>query len=180
MSKRSDHDLKQMIEDWQGRQPEPVVRSLLKRTLDELRVARDRLNQNPNNSSRPSGSMAPWLRGDAPSEGVTSLAQEQAQEPEEQEEEDQDRQETTQEASTAPSSPSPSPKTNGTQDSRTEPPAKDASTKALATPEAITPPLSVRDGPKVPQVMVACKSLHPPNSKKSTPPTVPRASVYLP
>ena len=110
MSKLSDHDLKQMSEDWQGRQPEPVVRSLLKRTLDELRVARDRLNQNPNNSSRPSGSMAPWLRGDAPSEGVTSLAQVQ----EEQKEEDQDSVETMQEASTAPP-----PKTNGTQDSRT-------------------------------------------------------------
>jgi hypothetical protein len=50
MSKLSDHDLKQMSEDWQGRQPGPVIRSLLKRTLDELRVARDRLNQNPNNS----------------------------------------------------------------------------------------------------------------------------------
>jgi hypothetical protein len=63
-----------MSEDWQHRQSEPVVRSLLKRTLDELRVARDRLNQNPNNSSRPSGSMAPWQRSDDLSKAVTGLA----------------------------------------------------------------------------------------------------------
>ena len=60
MANLSDFDLRQMDEDWQSRQPEAVVRSLLTRTLDDLRVARDRLNQNPNNSSRPSGSMPPW------------------------------------------------------------------------------------------------------------------------
>ena len=60
MANLSDFDLRQMDGDWQSRQPEAVVRSLLTRTLDDLRVARDRLNQNPNNSSRPSGSMPPW------------------------------------------------------------------------------------------------------------------------
>jgi hypothetical protein len=64
MANLSDYDLKQMDEAWQGRQPEPVVRSLLKRTLDDLRVARDRLNQNSTNSSRPSGSMPPWQGAD--------------------------------------------------------------------------------------------------------------------
>jgi hypothetical protein len=59
----SDHDLKQMDEAWQTGQPEPVVRDLLGRALEDLRVARDRLNQTPKNSSRPSGSMPPWQRG---------------------------------------------------------------------------------------------------------------------
>jgi len=57
------HDLLQMDEDWQGAQPDRVVRGLLKRALEDLRVARDRLNQTPANSSRPSGSMPPWQRG---------------------------------------------------------------------------------------------------------------------
>jgi hypothetical protein len=35
------------------------------RTLEDLRVARDRLNQNASNSSRPPGSMPPWQRGEA-------------------------------------------------------------------------------------------------------------------
>ncbi len=60
MANLSDFDHRQMDGDWQSRQPEAVVRSLLTRTLDDLRVARDRLNQNPKNSSRPSGSMPPW------------------------------------------------------------------------------------------------------------------------
>jgi hypothetical protein len=59
----SDHDLKQMDEAWQTGQPEPVVRDLLGRALEDLRVARDRLKQTPKNSSRPSGSMPPWQRG---------------------------------------------------------------------------------------------------------------------
>lgn len=53
-----------MDEAWQDKLPEPKIRNLLKRTLEDLRVARDRLNQNPGNSSRPSGSMPPWLGGD--------------------------------------------------------------------------------------------------------------------
>ncbi len=65
MKNISDHDLSQMDEVWQANLSEPTVRSLLTRTLDELRVARDRLNQNPDNSSRPPGSMPPWQSGDA-------------------------------------------------------------------------------------------------------------------
>jgi transposase len=63
MANLSDHDLKQMDEAWQSGQPEPVLRGLLKRALDDLRTARDRLNQRPDNSSRPPGSMPPWQRG---------------------------------------------------------------------------------------------------------------------
>ena len=62
MVKLSDHDLKQMDAAWVGAQPEGVVRQALGRALEDLRTARDRLNQNPGNSSRPSGSMPPWER----------------------------------------------------------------------------------------------------------------------
>ena len=68
----SDHDLKQMDEAWQTGQPEPVVRDLLGRALEDLRVARDRLNQTPKNSSRPSGSMSPWLSGTGDASGNAS------------------------------------------------------------------------------------------------------------
>lgn len=61
----SDHDLRQMDLGWQEHQSEPTVRRLLARALDDLRTARDRLNQRPDNSSRPSGSMPPWQRGRA-------------------------------------------------------------------------------------------------------------------
>ena len=63
MPNLSDHDIKQMDEIWQSAQSESVVRSLLIRTLEDLRIARDRLNQNASNSSRPPGSMPPWQRG---------------------------------------------------------------------------------------------------------------------
>ena len=62
MPNLSDHDLQQMDPAWQAGQPEPVVRGLLQRALEDLRVARDRLNQTPTNSSRPPSSMPPWQR----------------------------------------------------------------------------------------------------------------------
>ncbi|MGP8329785.1 MAG: hypothetical protein ACT6FF_05660, partial [Methanosarcinaceae archaeon] len=39
------------------------LRHLSKKILDDLKEARDRLNQTPENSSRPSGSFAPWEKG---------------------------------------------------------------------------------------------------------------------
>lgn len=60
MARLSDHDLRQMSEEWVASQSEPVIRGLVGRLLEDLRVARDRLNQSPQNSSRPSGSMPPW------------------------------------------------------------------------------------------------------------------------
>lgn len=78
MANLSDHDLLQMDEVWQGKLSEPKVRTLLKRTLEDLRVARDRLNQNPGNSSRPPGSMPPWQCGDATAKDTAkALADEQ-------------------------------------------------------------------------------------------------------
>ena len=50
MPNLSDHDIRQMDEAWQSAQSESVVRSLLMRTLEDLRVARDRLGQNSSNS----------------------------------------------------------------------------------------------------------------------------------
>ena len=63
MPNLSDHDLKQMDEAWQRHQSDETVRGLLARALEDLRLARDRLNQTPDNSSRPPGSMPPWQRG---------------------------------------------------------------------------------------------------------------------
>ena len=74
MANLTDHDLRQMDPTWQQRQPEETVRGLLARALDDLRQARERLNQNPTNSSRPSGSMEPWRRADAHKVGVDEAA----------------------------------------------------------------------------------------------------------
>ena len=74
MSNLSDHDLRQMDPTWQQRQPEETVRGLLARALDDLRQARDRLKQDPTNSSRPSGSMEPW-RGSGAAEAEVSASQ---------------------------------------------------------------------------------------------------------
>jgi transposase len=77
MANLSDHDLLQMDEVWQGKLSESKVRTLLKRTLEDLRAARDRLNQNPGNSSRPPGSMPPWQCRDAGAKDTaTALADE--------------------------------------------------------------------------------------------------------
>jgi transposase len=62
MPQFSPHDLRQMDQDWQDAQPESVVRQLLKRGLEDLRAANDRLARNPGNSSRPPGSMPSWER----------------------------------------------------------------------------------------------------------------------
>lgn len=75
MPNLSDHDLRQMDEAWQGAQPQTVLRGLLKRTLEDLRAARDRLNQTQANSSRPPGSMPPWQRGGVGSEATRGDAQ---------------------------------------------------------------------------------------------------------
>ena len=78
MANLSDHDLLQMDEAWQGKLSEPKLRMLLKRTLEDLRAARDTLNQNPGNSSRPPDSMPPWQCGDAGAKDTaTALADEQ-------------------------------------------------------------------------------------------------------
>ncbi len=58
-----DHDLKQIDRAYlETLEPDKLVEVSLK-LLEELKEARDRLNQTPQNSSRPSGSFAPWEGG---------------------------------------------------------------------------------------------------------------------
>ena len=55
-----DHDLKQFNREYfTSLAPEQLV-GLAEKLLNDLRDARDRQNQTPQNSSRPSGSYAPW------------------------------------------------------------------------------------------------------------------------
>ena len=54
------HDLRQFDEHWLCQLPLPQLQPVAIRLLSELRIARDRLNQNPENSSRPSSSRNPW------------------------------------------------------------------------------------------------------------------------
>ena len=55
-----DHDLKQFNREYfTSLSPEQLV-GLAEKLLNDLRDARDRQNQTPQNSSRPSGSYAPW------------------------------------------------------------------------------------------------------------------------
>ena len=58
----TDHDLSQIDHDTLDALPEGSLRGLSKRLLDDLKEARERLNQTPENSSRPSGSMPPWYK----------------------------------------------------------------------------------------------------------------------
>ena len=55
-----DHDLKQLNREYfTALSPEQLL-NLAEKLLNDLRDARDRQNQTPQNSSRPSGSYAPW------------------------------------------------------------------------------------------------------------------------
>jgi hypothetical protein len=63
--KIKDHDLRQLDEErlrgLQEKDPAALLR-LTTRLVDDLKEARERLNQNSSNSSRPSGSHDPWFR----------------------------------------------------------------------------------------------------------------------
>ena len=60
-----DHDLRQLNEKrlqvLQAKDPAALLK-LTNQLLNDLKEARERLNQNPSNSSRPPGSQDPWLR----------------------------------------------------------------------------------------------------------------------
>lgn len=64
--KLSEHDLKQIDKDTLLGLSLEQLAPLAIMFLDDLKEARDRLNQNSNNSSRPSGSMPPWESGKEP------------------------------------------------------------------------------------------------------------------
>ena len=58
--KLKDHDLKQIDKEYlKGLPPEKLL-EVSGKLLEDLKEARDRLNQTPENSSRPSGSFAAW------------------------------------------------------------------------------------------------------------------------
>ncbi len=58
----SDHDLQQIDEDYIRPLMEDKLRVLALKLATDLKEARDRLNQNPENSSRPPSTRAPWER----------------------------------------------------------------------------------------------------------------------
>jgi len=58
----SEHDLKQLDEETIGSLQAESLRTLSLKLLADLKEARDRLNQCPENSSRPPSSRAPWER----------------------------------------------------------------------------------------------------------------------
>lgn len=60
--KLSQHDLRQLDDGYLQRLPEAALRSLSLTLLADLKEAQERLQQNPNNSSRPPSSRAPWDR----------------------------------------------------------------------------------------------------------------------
>ena len=61
----SDHSLSQLDEAYVQTLDEGSLRGLLLRALEDLKEARERLRQNPTNSSRPPSSQAPWDRPSA-------------------------------------------------------------------------------------------------------------------
>jgi transposase len=62
----SEHSLRQLDRAYLDALDEAALRALSARLLDDLKEARDRLNQGPENSSRPPSSRAPWERGASP------------------------------------------------------------------------------------------------------------------
>ncbi|WP_295608819.1 DUF6444 domain-containing protein, partial [uncultured Lamprocystis sp.] len=60
--KLSQHDLRQLDDGYLQRLPEAALRALSLTLLADLKEAQERLQQNPNNSSRPPSSRAPWDR----------------------------------------------------------------------------------------------------------------------
>jgi hypothetical protein len=77
----SDHDLRQLDEAYLESLSEAQARALLSKALADLKTARERLGQNPTNSSRPPSTRAPWeqVGADAPQIGQeTSSAADEA------------------------------------------------------------------------------------------------------
>jgi len=58
----SKHDLLQMNDEWLNKLPAEQLQKVSILLLHEVKVLHDRLNQNPDNSSRPPTSQAPWER----------------------------------------------------------------------------------------------------------------------
>jgi hypothetical protein len=61
----SDHDLRQLDEAALANLTPEQARALLSKALEDLKSARERLAQNPTNSSRPPSTRAPWEQAEA-------------------------------------------------------------------------------------------------------------------
>ena len=57
----NDHDLQQIDAGFVKSLDPSDMQELILRLLEDLKEARERLNQNPSNSSRPPGSQEPWI-----------------------------------------------------------------------------------------------------------------------
>jgi transposase len=79
--KLSQHDLQQLDEDAVRRLPEERLRALSLTLLADLKEARERLAQNPSNSSRPPSSRAPWERSPPGADAGPKQTQPKAQIP---------------------------------------------------------------------------------------------------
>ena len=60
----SDHDLRQLDEAYVGTLSQKQAQALLIKALADLKTARERLGQNPSNSSCSPNSRAPWEQSD--------------------------------------------------------------------------------------------------------------------
>lgn len=74
----SHHDLKQIDQDYLGSLPPDKLLDVSLKLLEDLKEAHDRLNQTSQNSSRPSGSYAPW-EGSVVNEGGPDEDENQAE-----------------------------------------------------------------------------------------------------
>jgi len=81
--KLKDHDLKQIDEDYLGGLPPDKLVEVSLKLLADLKEARDRLNQTPKNSSRPSGNCAPWEGGPVAEDSPVAQGPNKEAEPEE-------------------------------------------------------------------------------------------------
>jgi len=79
--KLSPHDLRQLDDAYLRRLPEDALRALSLTLLEDLKEARERLQQNPSNSSRPPSSRAPWERPTAAETGVDESEEDAAAPP---------------------------------------------------------------------------------------------------
>lgn len=85
----SEHSLRQLDETYLDSLEEKALRALSVKLLDDLKEARDRLNQGPENSSRPPSSRTPWERNsggrkadeERADDGLESAAAQRAQTP---------------------------------------------------------------------------------------------------
>ena len=68
------HDLFQMNDEWLKKLPAELLLEVSKRLLHDVKELQDRLNQNPDNSSCPPTSQAPWAnKSGAADEGGREL-----------------------------------------------------------------------------------------------------------